>query len=62
MLKDKSVEIQEEAAEYLAFIDTKRQNRQSRIKAVNDQQQGIWFQFLPFWKSAWILKTMVSQR
>lgn len=40
MLKDKSVEIQEEAAEYLAFIDTKRQNRQSRIKAVNDQQQS----------------------
>ena len=48
MLKDKSVEIQEEAAEYLAFIDKKRQNRQSRIKAVNDQQQGNWFYFLVF--------------
>lgn len=46
MLKDKSVEIQEEAAEYLAFIDKKRQNRQSRIKAVNDQQQENWFYIL----------------
>ena len=42
MLKDKSVEIQEEAAEYLTFIDRKRQNRQSRITAVNDQQQVIF--------------------
>ena len=39
MLKDKSIEIQDEAAEYLTFIDRKRQNRQSRITAVNDQQQ-----------------------
>ena len=40
MLKDKSVEIQDEAAEYLTFIDRKRQTRQSRITAVNDQQQS----------------------
>jgi len=39
-LKDKSIEIQDEAAEYLTFIDRKRQNRQSRITAVNDQQQS----------------------
>ena len=43
MLKDKSVDIQDEAAEYLTFIDRKRQNRQSRITAVNDQQQVYVF-------------------
>ena len=40
MLKDKSIEIQEEAGEYLQFIDKRRQNRQSRITAVNDQQSA----------------------